>query len=617
MSIINRSTLSPLWCLIFCMPLATLAADAAGSPQVGPGYDIQMSRMIKARDGVELEAWITQPSHPAGRLPTVLTLTQYDIDGGRHGDSAGYYAGRGYAFVQAYVRGRGRSGGVKSDGLGAQVGRDGYDLVEWIAAQPWSDGRVVMFGGSFVGMTQWQTAAQLPPHLAAIAPYAPIYPGWDIPNTNGIPQAWTTVILGYVSGRSLNSGFMRNEAYWSGKMLEQYAAYRPFSELAGALGIAQDDWWMLDVRGQKRPMFEVWLAHVGDRAFNLAAEPKSASYARMNFSVLTATGYYDDDQPGTLRYYRNYMAHAPAAAVARHHLIIGPWDHSGTQEPTAVIEGVPIPAAAVVDMQKLHADWYDFALGKGAQPALLRDHVAYFMLGADEWRYADSLEAASSGKELTFYLGDSDGTPGDVFHSGQLSREARNTEPPAILVSDPHELPELEVAKYAAGEDLTSQFRALQKRALSFHSEPFERDTEIAGQMHLALTCESDTPDFDLWAEVQMVLPDGSAIRLGDDIRRARFRDGPFEQKLMLPGQTVQIPFEFSWLARRIPAGARLRVTIAPLNSPNYQKNFNTGGRMGYEKIEDARIAHVKIFHDAQRASRLTLPLAAVGHGGS
>lgn len=616
MSIINKSTLSPLWCLIFFMPPAALAAPAAGSEQVGPGYDVQMSRMIKARDGVELEAWITQPSHPAGRLPTVLTLTQYDIDGGRHGDSAGYYAGRGYAFVQAYVRGRGRSGGVKSDDLGAQVGRDGYDLVEWIAAQPWSDGRVVMFGGSFVGMTQWQTAAQLPPHLAAIAPYAPIYPGWDIPNTNGIPQAWTTVILGYVSGRSLNSGFMRNEGYWSGKMLEQYAAYRPFNELAGALGIAPDDWWMLNARGQKKPMFEVWLDHVGDRAFNLAAEPKSASYERMNFAVLTATGFYDDDQPGTLRYYRNYVAHAPAAAVARHRLIIGPWDHAGTQEPTAVIEGMPIAAAAVIDMQKLHADWYDFALGKGTQPALLRDHVAYFMLGADEWRYADSLEAASSGKELTFYLGDSDGTPGDLFHSGQLGTEARNTEAPAVLVSDPHELPELEVANYAAGEDLASQFRALQKRALSFHSEPFERATEIAGQMHLALTCESDTPDFDLWAEVQMVLPDGSAIRLGEDIRRARFRDGPFNPQLLEPGQTVQIPFEFNWLARRIPAGARLRLTIAPLNSPNYQKNFNTGGRIGYEKIGDARIAHIKIFHDAQRASRLTLPLAAVGHGG-
>ena len=144
------------------MPLAIIAGTLARAADVGPGYDIEMSRMIPVRDGIELEAWITEPSHLTAKVPTVLTLTQYDIDGGRHGDSAGYYARRGYAFVQAYVRGRGRSGGVKSENLGTQVGRDGYDLVEWIAAQPWSDGRVVMFGGSFVGMTQWQTASQLP-----------------------------------------------------------------------------------------------------------------------------------------------------------------------------------------------------------------------------------------------------------------------------------------------------------------------------------------------------------------------------------------------------------------------------------------------------------------------
>ena len=75
-------------------------------------------------------------------------------------------ARRGTEVVQVYVRGRGRSGGVKSDSLGLQVGRDGCDVVEWIAAQPWSDGHIVMFGGSFVGMTQWRTAAQHPPHLA-------------------------------------------------------------------------------------------------------------------------------------------------------------------------------------------------------------------------------------------------------------------------------------------------------------------------------------------------------------------------------------------------------------------------------------------------------------------
>jgi putative CocE/NonD family hydrolase len=597
--------------LTLTVSIAVLASTMTVAEDVGPGYDIEMSHMIPVRDGTELEAWITKPSNLKVKVPTILTLTQYDIDGGRHGDSAGYYASRGYAFVQAYVRGRGRSGGVKTDSLGTQIGRDGYDLVEWIASQPWSDGRVVMFGGSFVGMTQWQTAAELPPHLAAIAPYVPIYPGWDIPNTNGIPQAWTAVVVGYVAGKSLNTGFFRNQSYWEGKMLEQYAAYRPFYELDKAIGIAADDWWMLDAQGNRKSMFAVWLDHVGDATFNLAAEPKTASYERMSFPVLTVTGYYDDDQPGALRYYRNYIAHAPAAAVAQHHLVIGPWDHSGAQEPTKMIEGVSIPETAVIDMQKLHADWYDFALNRGPVPQLLRDHIAYFMLGVDEWRYAKTLEAASSGKELTFFLAESAGTPHDVFRSGQLTDKLRDAEPPAIVISDPHELPELEVAKFAANEDLTSQFRAFQKRAISFHSEPFRQDTEIAGQMHLTLTCATDAPDFDLWAQVLMVLEDGTTIRLGEDVRRARFRNSQFNEELLKPGEVVQIPFEFNWLARRIPAGARLRLTIAPLNSPKYQKNFNSGGRIGYETIDAAHIANIRIFHDARRPSKLTVPLAA------
>jgi putative CocE/NonD family hydrolase len=294
---------------------------------------------------------------------------------------------------------------------------------------------------------------------------------------------------------------------------------------------------------------------------------------------------------------------------------MGPWDHFGTQEPIKMIEGVSIPETAIIDMQKLHADWYDFALGRGPLPQLLREPVAYYMLGADEWRYAKTLESASSGKTLTLFLADSAGTPEDLYHSGKLVLKARDAEPPANILSDPHELPELEFAKYAANEDLTSQFGAFQKRAITFHSDPFTQDTEIAGHIQLSLTCTADAPDFDLWAQLLMVLPDGSSVRLGEDVRRARFRNSQFKEELVKPRQLVQIPFEFNWLARRIPTGARLRLTIAPLNSPNYQKNFNTGGRMGYENIKDARIANIKIFHDAKRPSQLMLPLAAVKTG--
>jgi uncharacterized protein len=596
-------------CLLEGSPLTAAPRPWPGQ-QVGPGYDIELSRMIPMRDGVELEAWIFRPSHLKTKAPAVLELTQYDIDGGRNRDFI-TFTHRGYVFVQVYVRGRGRSGGVKSDNLGLQVGRDGYDVVEWIAKQPWSDGHVVMYGGSYVGMTQWRTAAQHPPHLAAIAPYVSIYPGWDVPNTNGIPQAWTAVILGYTSGRALNPDFIANPDYWQGKMLEQYAAYRPFSELDQAIGIAQDDWWMTDEHGHRLSLMKTWLDHVGNEAFNLASEPKPDDFARMTFPVITATGYFDDDQPGAFRYYKRHNAYAPTDVAARHYLILGPWDHLGTQHPMKDIEGLEIPAAAVLDMNKIHADWYDWILGRGARPELLRDRVSYFMMGADEWRYAKTLEAASSGRDLVFFLSAQEGTPADVFHSGRLAQKPPDAEPPAVIVSDPHELPEIEVAKYTTTEDLKSQFRAFQKRAITFHSEPFVQDTEVAGQMRLKLIIQADAPDFDLWAQVLMIQADGSAIKLGEDIRRARFRNSAFKEELLKPEQIVEIPFEFNWMARRIPAGARLRLTIAPLNSPNYQKNYNTGGRVGYEKLEDAHIAHIKVFHDAERKSRLTLPLAA------
>jgi putative CocE/NonD family hydrolase len=377
--------------------------------------------------------------------------------------------------------------------------------------------------------------------------------------------------------------------------------------LDDAIGVAQDDWWMTDDQGQKLSFMKMWLDHVGDESFNLAAEPKPQDFARMTFPVLTATGYFDDDQPGSLRYYRRHLSYAPPVVAQKHFLIIGPWDHQGTHHPSKEIEGITIPGPAVLDMDKLRADWYDWILDRGPQPVLLKDRVTYFMMGADEWRYASTLEGASSGG-IQFFL---EGAPEDVFHSGYLKHSPAGAEPPTTLVSDPHELPELDVVKYAANEDLLSQFRAYQKRAITFHSERFAHDEEIAGQMRLNLVVQSDTPDFDLWAEVLMVLPDGSAVKLGEDIRRARFRNSYFKSELLKPDQVVEIPFEFYWMARRIPAGARLRLTIAPLNSPNYQKNYNTGRRIGYERLEDARIANIKIFHDADRKSYLMLPLAA------
>jgi predicted acyl esterase len=129
--------------------------------------------------------------------------------------------------------------------------------------------------------------------------------------------------------------------------------------------------------------------------------------------------------------------------------------------------------------------------------------------------------------------------------------------------------------------------------------------------MRLESMVQFDTPDFDLWSQVLMVLPDGSTIRFGEDIRRACFRNSQFKEELLKPNQIVEMAFEFPWTAWRIPKGSRLRLTIAPLHSPSYQKNYNTGGKVGYEKIGDARMAHISLFHDSRHPSFLTLPFAA------
>ena len=626
---VARLALSPL---LFASALLgsavpAFAGEAASAPQavqqigtthqitaaeVGPGYDIEMSRMISMRDGVKLEAWIFKPSHlnrQTARMPAVLELTQYDIDGSRARDFLTYVK-RGYVFVQVEVRGRGRSGGEKAENLGLQVGRDGHDLVEWIAKQPWSDGHVFMYGGSFVGMTQWRTAAQLPPHLSGISPYVPVYPGWDVPNSNGIPEAWSAVIMGYVSGRTLNSGFIASD-YWQKKMLEHYAEQGSFATLDEAVGIAQDDWAMSDGRGKKASFMKMWLDHVGDKAFNLAAEPKASEFAQMHFPVFTATGFFDDDQPGALHYYQRYSQSAPTQAVEKLLLLIGPWDHGGTQHPSQTIAGLAIPANAVLDMNQLHADWYDWVLGRGPQPALLSDRVNYYMMGANEWRHAHTLAGASSGKDWSLYLDDTRGTPGNLSSPGVLAASAPQNQPPAVIVSDPRTLPELEVADKLADEDLLSQFRGQQKDALVFESAPLQRDREIAGQMHLKLFVQSDAPDFDLWSQVEVVNRDGSAVTLATALRRARYRNDFFKEELLTPDQVVPLSLDFNWLAWRIPAGAHLRLIVMPLNSPNYQKNYNTGGRVGYENPKDARVAHIKLFHAADRDSALVLPDAA------
>src|SRR5262249_2372549 len=144
--------------------------------------DLTWGVRIAMRDGVSLNATVYRPRAAPGPLPAIFTLTPYISD--TYHERALYFARNGYVFALVDVRGRGNSGGDFEPF--AHDGRDGHDVVEWLARQPWCDGKVAMWGGSYAGFDQWSTLKEFPPHLATIVPAAAAHPGVDFPAFNGI-----------------------------------------------------------------------------------------------------------------------------------------------------------------------------------------------------------------------------------------------------------------------------------------------------------------------------------------------------------------------------------------------------------------------------------------------
>jgi len=149
--------------------------------------------------------------------------------------------------------------------------------------------------------------------------------------------------------------------------------------------------------GNPSKSFQEWIHHPHPDAYWDAYNPTAEQYSRLTIPILTITGSHDDDQPGALEHFREYMKHASAEGRARHYLIIGPWDHAGTRTPSAQFGGLTFGPASLLDLPKLHLEWYAWSMQGGPKPAFLRKPVAYYVMYADRWRYADTLEAVTAG----------------------------------------------------------------------------------------------------------------------------------------------------------------------------------------------------------------------------
>ncbi len=584
--------------------LALLLACLAASGGVAVAADEKPERQVDLlwgvkspmRDGVKLDATVYCPHEQKTPLPVIFTLTPYIAD--TYLERATYFAKNGYVFALVDVRGRGNSEGRFEPF--ANEGHDGYDVVEWLARQPWCDGKVTMWGGSYAGFDQWSTLKEFPPHLKTIVPAAAAHPAVDFPFFHNVFGSYIIQWLTFTSGDTPNNNLFGNAGFWTSKFTELYMRHRPFQELDR-------------VTGNRSTYFQKWIAHATPDAYWNAMAPTPGDYKRINFPILTITGHYDGDQAGAMTYYRRHMEYGSPEAKAQHYLIIGPWDHAGTRTPKKEVGGLTFGEKSVLDLNHLHKEWYDWTMKSGPKPEFLKKRVAYYVPGegAEDWKYADSLEAISS-ETRKLYLSSRNGQAIDVFHSGDLTATAPGNETPDKFVYDPLDtrpaaLEQKEISNYIT--DQTDALNLFGEGAV-FHSEPFPEPTEVTGYLKLVAWMAMNVPDTDLAASVYEIKSDGTSVQLSSDLMRARYRESLDEEKLVKSGEINRYEFTgFTFFSRRIAKGSRLRLVLGCPNTITLEKNYNSGGVVANESGKDARTAQVTLYHDSEHQSFLEIPI--------
>lgn len=585
------------FCLLLVLALsATASAQEAAEKERQADHEVDLIWGVKIpmRDGVKLNATVYKPRKMDGPQPVIFTLTPYIGDS--YHDRAFYFAQNGYVFALVDVRGRGSSEG-KFDPF-RQEARDGYDVVEWLATQPWSNGKVTMWGGSYAGYDQWATLKEFPPHLQTIVPAAAAFAGVDFPFYKNIWAAYDIQWLTFTSGVTGNAKLFGESAFWAQKFRQLYSDHLPFNRLD-------------EMTGNFSTNFQTWLAHPTPDAYWDAMAPTDEQFARMNLPILTITGHYDGDQAGAMEYYQRHLRLASAAARDKHYLIIGPWDHAGTRTPRKEIGGLKFGDASLLDLNKLHREWYDWTLKTGKKPEFLKKHVAYYVAGAEEWKYADSLAAIASNRR-TLYLNSDGSHAGDIFHSGRLSDQRPDKSAPDSYTYDPLDMRPGELEREEVVNYLTDQRSALNLfgNGLVYHSEPFAEATEVSGYLKFVAWMALDVPDTDFSVTVFEILHDGTSILLTQDQLRARYRESLRQEKLVTPGQINRYEFNgFTFFSRRIAKGSRLRLVLNCPNSIYAQKNYNSGSAVEKESGNDARTARITLYHESAYPSFLEIPI--------
>jgi len=579
---------------IFCVGLVAIALFQCFSSQFARQQELNFERdvPVKMRDGITLRADICRPVAD-GKFPVLLTRTPYDKNGAL--TFCREAVARGYVVVAQDVRGRYASEGdwypFKHES------QDGYDTVEWAAALPFSNGMVGMFGGSYVGATQYLAAIANPPHLVGICPNytaANYHDGWIY--HGGALEQW--FIESWTKELAENSA----SPVESGATLAGWKQTLPLLRypMLGAPSTAGGTPYVID-----------WLRHpnYGDYWKPWSIEDH---YAQIRVPVFSVGAWYDIFLGGTLRNYVRLKKEAGTEIARRgQRLMIYVGGHAGSGWAEEKIGAVDFGNKLPLDLREVTLRWYDNLLQGILNGVDHEKPVKIFVMGSNDWREEDDWPLDRA-KATRYYL-HSTKPANSLGGGGTLTTTMPADEKPDQYIYDPTDAVPT-IGGPLCCEPLPTGIGPEDQRpaeargdVLVFSTPAFTQNTEVTGPISLDLYASSSALDTDFTGKLVDVWPNGLAQNLTDGILRLRYRNSLEKPELGSPGTTYHISVDLVATSNIFLPGHKLRLEVSSSNFPRFDRNPNAGE----EEARGTRLVKATnvIYHDESRPSALVLPI--------
>ena len=556
------------------------------------------------RDGTVLRADVYRPDTKDTRVPVILMRTQYGKSDAQAAPSRyeppDWFASHCYLVVIQDVRGQGASGGTFSEFTNDMA--DGYDSVEWAAGLPGSNGRVAMYGSSYVGATQWLAAVTKPPHLVTIAPAntaSDYYDGWTYEGGEfrlAFVQPWAIGSIALTAAENRKDQDTASELTAAAAEPTRWMDFRPFRDLPP-----------LQPRNPAvAPWYFDWLRHATRDDFWRAVSIRDR-YPQVKVPVLDIEGWYDAFLAGGIENFAGMVAHGQRDQ----RLVIGPWDHvnwgRSDSQPAPLLKDIGSVGDSPIN--ELMLAWFDHYLKGTDNDVGGPPRVDYFVMGADTWKSARSWPLPQT-RWTTFYLS---GAGGIADRNGQLVGAPPRDQPPDTYTYDPA-FPAPSLGGHSccgaqSGPQGPYDQTPVEQRSdvLVYTSDKLDRDTEVTGPVSVQLWAQSSAADTDFTAKLTVVKPDGRVINLNNGILRTSFRDSLSDPTPTTPGQPYEYRIQVWPTSYEFRRGDRIGLEISSSDYPQFAPNPNTGAPFGTDSA--TRTAAQAVLHDAAHPSAVILPI--------